>query len=129
MGLFFALRGLLLDVHLHSWLAVLLGATIATTAGIAKGQTILRRIALQNLSRLSRLHHPTPIHRVFPGSTWLLVAFFMGLGLAIRLSPLPLIVRSTVLLAVGLALLIGSLHIFQNLAPAFPDSGPQASKP
>lgn len=124
VGCFLLIRGLLLDVRVESTVWIVVGGVTALAFGILKGLTVLRSMALRNLDRLSRLPQPAPLHRLFPGRTWLLILFFMGLGIALRFSPLPPVVRSTVLLAVGLALLIGGLYILRNLPLARPVQPP-----
>jgi len=99
------------------------GAGMAAIAGTLKGQTVLRAMALRNVGRLRTLPQPVALHLLFPAATWILIAFFMTLGIALRFSPLPVPIRSTILLAVGLALWIGGIHSIRNCQKAAPETG------
>ena len=111
----------LASASLGSWqLAATLA--IAIGLGVAKGGWLLMPRAASNARRILASPAHRPLHECFAWPAWLMVAGFMGLGALLRRSSLPRPVLGALYLAVGLALVLGSVASWRawRVAPPTP---------
>lgn len=115
-GLVWALAGVLLAARAMAWFlpagsrAVVPGA-LALLAGLIKSRYIFSPLARRNVQRLLSLSPHKERICVFAFQAWrsyLLVAVMMGMGFALRLSPVPRIWLAVLYLAVGVGLFLSS---------------------
>jgi len=85
---------------------------IAAAIGVAKTVLVLRRTALRITDRIRDRGDDRCIGGFFSWRTWLFVAAMMGLGVVVRSSPIRAEVVGVVYVAVGVALLLGSRHLW-----------------
>ncbi len=83
-------------------------AILAIAAGALKGRFILDRAGERIIRRIDRRGDGWCIGGFLSWRAWCLVATMMVLGRLLRLSPLPLLPRGAIYLAIGVALLIAS---------------------
>lgn len=83
---------------------------LALPIGYAKGRFIMKKSAMRQLSRLSTLKEAS-LKDLFSRGYVLLLAIMMCLGFLLRFCPLML--RGTIDIAVGFALIIGSLNFYK----------------
>lgn len=85
--------------------------------GWAKGKFILRKTCQKTLVRLNGLQDPVPFNQVFEKKYLLLIAIMMSLGIMMRfVDPL---LRGAVDVAIGTALIHGSMGFFFNRKESF----------
>ncbi len=80
--------------------------------GYSKGRWVLRRTALRHMRYFSSLERPSWA-RLYGPSSLLLIGIMMTLGMLLRWIPISLDVRGAVDVAIGAALIQGSLHYFR----------------
>lgn len=73
----------------------------ALVLGAIKSRLVLDRLVRRNMARLARLDGARCLGGVYSVKTWLMVAGMIGLGRALRLSPLPLWITGLVYVTVG----------------------------
>jgi len=89
-------------------LAQVIGLAIALPLGFVKGNFVLPKIARKNIARIEQLPEESPFYMTFSLKSWLLILSMMLIGTVIRLMGAPHVVRGTIYVAVGLALVLGS---------------------
>jgi len=99
---------------LHSFLALWFGL-----GGLAAALVVYRfgfvHIAQKNIDRLHAiLEKASPFNFISPKS-YLLVPFMMGLGMALRSSPIPRGYLSVMYITIGAALFFSSLHYYPHI--------------
>ncbi len=90
---------------------------LAILLGLAKGHYVFRRIVWRNIARLVGLSpHKTKICIfAFQALTSYFIAIFMiGLGIALRMSPLPRDWLAWLYILIGVALIRGGFEYFQS---------------
>lgn len=80
--------------------------------GAIKGHFVLKKSVVQNLARIKGLPPLAPIYSIYTRKQVLLIMFMMLLGISMKYLPLPELVRATVDLSVGTALLYGGSCYF-----------------
>lgn len=86
----------------------------------AKGQFILAKLARKNLRRLRALPQPSPLSAMFSRASWIVIGFFVCVGVALRFTPMPDGLRAGILLGVGGAMLVGVASYLRNFRAASP---------
>lgn len=80
--------------------------------GYVKGKTVLKKAALQSCMRLELIPNPT-LSNIYTLKNYILIGIMMGLGILLKVFSLPNDIRGFVDVAVGTALLQGSLFYFR----------------
>lgn len=84
--------------------------------GYFKGRYVLGKSAERESARIKALPNPAPVQQLYSKRFYILVALMMGIGMAMRLVPLD--VRGWVDVAVGAALINGSVVYFKRAIKA-----------
>ncbi len=84
--------------------------------GYFKGRYILGKSAERESNRIKALPNPAPAQNLYSKRYYILVALMMGIGIAMRLVPLD--IRGWVDVAVGAALINGSVVYFKRALKA-----------
>lgn len=87
------------------WLALGLSLVV----GLLKGQFVLRKSCQRNIERLASLQEPAKPFHVYDIRSWVVILLMIGLSVLVQQLGLPDLVRGSILLTVGLALLRSSL--------------------
>jgi hypothetical protein len=111
-----------MTVSRSRWLAP--AAAIAVVAGALKGRFILERAAERIIGRITRRGDGWCIGGFLSWRAWCLVATMMVLGRLLRMSPLPLLPRGAIYLAIGVALLFASRRLWRAFRMAGSDARP-----
>lgn len=99
----------------YDYAAVLLIA-LGLIVGFAKGRFMLQKAAYKSHARISKLENPTSISNIYSRSNLILIAIMMGLGMLMKVLNLPNDIRGTIDVAVGCALMQGSLAYFKMMS-------------
>lgn len=73
--------GFVFETYSSHAVAVLL---VAALVGVAKGLFVLGRASRKSIKRIRQLPEKSPAWQVFPGSTYALIGWMMGLGATLR---------------------------------------------
>ncbi len=118
-GLLWGAAGAMLCARAYGWLAsedaahALLHLTIGAACGVLIYRFKFSRVADKNIRRISRLaERANPLAFQSP-PTYLLIAFMMGLGIALRQSALPRYLLAILYLGIGLGLVLASLRYYR----------------
>ncbi|HPA17187.1 MAG TPA: hypothetical protein PLU30_05535 [Verrucomicrobiae bacterium] len=117
-GLLWFAVGLMLDVRAVVWIRELrpLASVLALAAGLCFGLVmfllVLTRIARKNLRRLASLPDQPCLFAFQGWHSYLIIAFMVTLGIALRHSSLPHAVLAATYLGVGTALIMASLLVY-----------------
>lgn len=118
-GLLWGAAGAMLCARAYGWLAsedtahALLHLTIGAACGVLIYRFKFSRVANKNIRRISRLaERANPLAFQSP-PTYLLIAFMMGLGIALRQSALPRYLLAILYLGIGLGLVLASLRYYR----------------
>jgi len=87
---------------------------IGLILGLLKGRTVLAKAANRIVDRILTLPQPASILLVYGRRTYILIFSMMGLGVVMRLTGVPELVRGTVLVAVGTGLIHAGVAIFRR---------------
>jgi len=98
--------------------AVLLLLVLCLAVGYFKGKFVLGKSAHRGMKRIRSFPNPTSLANIYSGTYYLLIAFMIGLGMAIKYLGLPHDVRGVVDLAVGSALINGAMIYFRHARSA-----------
>jgi hypothetical protein len=97
-------------------------AVALTLAGAGSGALIYRfkfaRLADKNIKRIDHLAARENILAFQSGKTYILIAFMMGLGVALRRSPVPKPTLAVLYVGIGLGLFLASLRYYAHLLAA-----------
>lgn len=132
MGLGFLMNGFQSGVFvsegysgLFSWIASLTGAAdyaaivlimLSLVVGIAKGRFVMAKAAQKSATRISKLANPTAITNLYSRSNLILLAIMMGMGMLMKVLSFPCDIRGCIDVAVGCALMQGSLAYFRLMS-------------
>ena len=112
-GGYYPLASLLTDYTSRETSAVLLIA-LGLFIGYFKATKVLHKVAKRTVDQVNTLPADASITAVFGPRYWLLIALMMFLGMAIRFFGVPEDVRGLIDVAVGSALLNGSMVYFRS---------------
>lgn len=87
----------------------------ALLVGILKGKYVLKKSAIQVLSRIYALPNPAPVAQAYSSKTLILLAGMVSLGMGIKYLGIPNDIRGFIDVAVGAALIQGSTHYFKAI--------------
>lgn len=87
---------------------------LSTCLGYFKGRYVLSRSAKRSISRIATLPSPSPIYQLYSPVYYLLLALMIGLGMSFKLLGIGGEIRAIIDVAVGSALISGSLEYFRT---------------
>ena len=87
---------------------------IGLVIGFYKGRFVLAKSAKRVIARIRTFEEPTSIARMYSLPYYLLLLAMMGLGMAIKAFNVPMDIRGTVDVAIGAALINGSMLYFRQ---------------
>jgi hypothetical protein len=82
--------------------------------GLIKGRWVLRKSADRVIRHIVSFEEPLSIRSFLPKSFYFVMIGMMFLGLSMNLLPFPILLRASIDLTVGVALLLGSLHFLKK---------------
>jgi len=85
----------------------------ALSLGIVKGRMVLAKVALRTQKRIALLEEPTTITHLYTRGNALLILSMMGLGMLLNVLNVHSDIRAFIDIAVGSALVQGSLSYFR----------------
>lgn len=112
--------GLFLQTYVYAWLRpdFQLKSVWLIAVGFLLGFLIHRfgfsKIAIKNLIRIEQMPKRPCLFSFMSWKSYVLVLFMMGLGITLRLSPIPKNYLSIVYTAIGLALMLSSIKYFKS---------------
>lgn len=89
-------------------------AAIGLYIGFLKGKHVLSKAASKGIERILSLPDPTPIHKIYSLKYYLLIGAMILLGLSLKYLGVPTDIRGAVDIAVGSALINGSIKYFRT---------------
>ncbi len=113
-GIKLLLRGVPAFIQLTEMSEQGLAIALALLVTYFKGYLMLGALAKRNLVRLRRLPQPSPLYRVFPLRTYILILFFAIVGMGIKLLLASAFAKAWILLGVGGALFMGGFVYLLN---------------
>ena len=120
-GLMWSGVGIMLCVLAYGWLAGLhsINAIWAGLIGLVASVLIYQfgflHIAQKNIDRLHTFLEKASPFAFMSAKSYLLVVFMMGLGIALRTSPIPKVYLAVIYTAIGAALFLSSLHYYPHM--------------
>lgn len=81
--------------------------------GFIKGRFVLSKTVRRVVGRIASLPLPIRFQDAYAPSYWFLIAGMVALGVSFRFLPIPLDIRGTIDLAIGSALINGSMLYFR----------------
>lgn len=126
-GIRFIAEGIVLRDSLSASLSGMFGSqqsgasaliAIGLILGFIKGKVLLKS-AKRIVDRIYGLPLPIRATQVYAPSYFLLIACMVGLGFVIRFLPIPIDLRGLIDVAIGSALLNGSMFYFRSLSPSY----------
>lgn len=85
-------------------------AVVGCALGFLKSFTILDRVARKSLHRIEQFNDGTCLGAVYSLKTWALVVCMIGMGVLLRMSPLPLSFLALLYCTIGWSLFFSSRH-------------------
>ncbi len=89
---------------------------ISLSIGFAKGRFVMQKAASKSALRIAKLETPTSITNLYARSNLILIAIMMGLGMLMKVLSFPCDIRGSIDIAVGSALMQGSLAYFRLMS-------------
>ena len=107
----------------HSWASRFFGGaggvvSVGVFVGFCKGRFVLSKTAKRVCLRILSLESPIRFKQVYGLSYALLILGMMGIGMGLRFLPIPMDLRGMIDVAVGSALITGSMFYFRTAAVA-----------
>lgn len=93
--------------------AVVCLIAVALIVGQLKGRTVMVKVASREVSRIRTLPEPAPLKDIFSPRFYMLMVFMMSLGMGMNFLGVPLDIRGTIDVTVGIALIQGALAYFR----------------
>lgn len=125
IGVMLTARGVISTMAAESATAMAAAAAVGAFIAWYKGTRILAKLAVRNLQRLRGIPQPSPLIAMFSKPSWLVIAFFVAVGIGLRYVPMAAGVRGAILLGVGGAMLVGAatyvrhFRMSRPIGPAF----------
>lgn len=88
---------------------------LSLLVGFTKGRFVMQKAALKSAARISKLPNPTSFLNIYNRSNLILIAIMVGLGMTMKYLALPYDIRGSIDIAVGSALMQGSLAYFRRM--------------
>jgi hypothetical protein len=104
-----SMNGILLNMEQAALVLVALGLFI----GYFKGKFVLGKSAKQGVARIQGFSNPTALSNIYSAKYYILLGLMIGLGMSMKYVGLPIDVRGLVDVAVGSALINGSMFYFR----------------
>lgn len=93
--------------------AVILLITLGLIIGFFKGRFVLGKSVKRLVSRIRSFQQPTPISKIYTPAYYILLGSMMMIGMLIKYFQVPDDIRGTVDVAIGAALINGSMLYFR----------------
>lgn len=87
---------------------------VALFIGYFKSRFVLAKTVKRMVTRIRHLQQPAPVYKLYSLSFYVVIAAMMGLGVLMRTTGIPNDIRGLIDVAVGSALINGSLLYFKN---------------
>lgn len=97
--------------------AAFLLIALALPIGYLKGNFVLGKSAKRGIARLQQFPDPTKLSNIYSAQYYILLAVMIGLGMSMKYLGIPADVRGFIDVAVGAALIKGSLFYFRETVP------------
>lgn len=97
--------------------AALVIVALGLFIGYFKGKFVLGKSAKRGIERIQSFPNPTSLSNIYSAKYYILLAVMIGLGMSMKYLGLPTDVRGFVDVAVGAALINGSMFYFKAAAP------------
>ncbi len=97
-------------------IALFLLIAFGIVLGYFKGKFVLEKSALKGVERICAFPNPTPLNRIYSAKYYILLILMIGLGVSIKYFGLSRDIRGFVDMAIGIALLTGSLVYYRQAA-------------
>lgn len=94
--------------------AIVLIVTLGLSIGFVKGKFILAKTVRKTVERVLELRAPIPFWKIYSVKYCLLLGLMMLLGISFKLLGFSLDVRGLIDVAIGSALINGSMHYFRQ---------------
>lgn len=91
---------------------------LALILGQLKGRFMMKKVAMRSFDRISKMTQPVALHNIYTKGNYIVIGIMMLLGMGMKFLPVPLEARGFIDVAVGSALIQGSLFYFR--LPATP---------
>jgi len=102
------------SAQLESMNMINLAIALSLFVGLMKGRWILRKSADRIIASIVSKEEPLAWRSLFPRSFLMVMMLMMSLGIAVGHLPIPLILRASIDLTVGTALMIGFMHLVKK---------------
>lgn len=99
-----------ISTDMKSYALVSLGIVM----GFFKAHLTLKKMVEKNFVRISNMDKVS-LFKIYPLNSWLIIFFMMGMGMSLRLLPIPRDIYSLILIAVGSALIQGGIFYFRGV--------------
>lgn len=93
-------------------------AGIGALIGFLKGSTVLRKAAHREVRRIHALNAPVSLWQLYSVKGVIVLGIMLCLGASLRFLNIPLDIRGTIDVAIGVALILGSYHFLRPQAVA-----------
>lgn len=100
------------DIFSHQEAAILI-TTVALYIGFLKGKHVLTKAAKRGVERTLTLPNPAPFYQIYDIKYYVLIGFMILLGISLKYSGISNDIRGAIDVAIGSALINGSLHYFR----------------
>lgn len=97
--------------------AALVIVALGLFIGYFKGKFVLGKSAKRGIERIQSFPNPTSLSNIYSAKYYILLAIMIGLGMSMKYLGVPSDVRGFVDVAVGAALINGSMFYFKAAAP------------
>lgn len=87
---------------------------IGLAIGYFKGKYVLSKSAHRGVDRVKAMSNPAPLSQIYSAKYYILLGLMVGLGLSIKYLGVPLDIRGLVDVAIGSALVNGSMVYFTH---------------
>ncbi|MEZ5314784.1 MAG: hypothetical protein R3E91_01015 [Chlamydiales bacterium] len=110
----FSILEITLNFILHKNHAILFLLIFGLLIGLFKGRMILSKTVNKQVDRILALPNPTHIKYLYKKNHYFLIAFMMSLGMILRYLPITIDTRGFIDIAIGTALIHGSILYFRS---------------
>ncbi|MFM7469405.1 MAG: hypothetical protein ACKO37_07905 [Vampirovibrionales bacterium] len=104
-----------------SWEVIVPAMVVALCLGLLKGHTVLKKSALQNVERLHVMHQTAEgkavylLRAMYPVKSWVMILLMVGLAVLLGVLHVPDVWRGAIVSGIGLALVIASQYYLPTL--------------
>lgn len=95
--------------------SIVLLVALALLIGFFKGRFVLRKSAIAQIERIKNLPNPVQLAKIYQAKYFILIGIMMSLGILMNLLDVPKDIRGFIDVAVGAALINGSMFYFKEV--------------